>query len=168
MDKIPKMHPHDIGMKTEHDVWFENLPIICMMRYEFEALPEYSCTWPTGVTPGKRWRRHDGVHDFKSKKSPVWFVLEYGPEYICKGPEHWLIGKPVCDTIWYKPIISREAVEMDIYLSSFDATKYCCFCGAFNRNDPIGYAGERVCSKCGNGGQGERNLPNMAYMRVVK
>ena len=40
---------------------------------------------------------------------------------------------------------------------------HCCFCGAYNADDPKGYAGERVCHACGNGGQGEADLPNMAY-----
>jgi hypothetical protein len=45
----------------------------------------------------------------------------------------------------------------------FDFGTRCCFCGADNRNDPIGYAGERCCSKCGKGGGGEPDEPRMAY-----
>lgn len=29
----------------------------------FEQLPEYSASFPSGVYPGKMWRRHDGAHD---------------------------------------------------------------------------------------------------------
>lgn len=45
----------------------------------------------------------------------------------------------------------------------FDFGKQCCFCGANNQTDPIGYAGERCCSKCGKGGGGEPDEAQMAY-----
>jgi len=89
----------------------DRFPIICMLKEEFERLPEYSATWPTGVVPGKRWRRHDGAHDFKSLEPPVWFVLEYGP--LETFEEHGLT-KQGCRTIWYRPILSREMVAGDL------------------------------------------------------
>jgi hypothetical protein len=45
----------------------------------------------------------------------------------------------------------------------FDFAHLCCFCGKDNRHDPKGYAGERCCHHCGHGGDGEPDLPNMAY-----
>ena len=39
---------------------------------------------------------------------------------------------------------------------------HCCFCGAYNADDLVGYAGERVCHVCGKGGQGEARDPVMA------
>ena len=39
-------------------------------------LPEYSGTRPTGVTNGKRWRRHDGVYA-RDGIPPVWLICEY-------------------------------------------------------------------------------------------
>lgn len=39
---------------------------------------------------------------------------------------------------------------------------HCCFCGAYNANDPIGYAGERACHNCGHGGCGEASITPMA------
>jgi hypothetical protein len=61
-------------------------PRLRMTCREFMKLPEYSASYPTGTTPGKRWRRLDGAHDPRSRlpKSdprhfkPRWFVLEYG------------------------------------------------------------------------------------------
>lgn len=51
---------------------------------------------------------------------------------------------------------------------AFDTPKHphthCCFCGARNDDQPSGYAGERSCGICGNGGEGLGNIPNMAYM----
>jgi hypothetical protein len=52
-----------------------------MTEATFKALPEYSITVPTGVYPGKMWRRHDGIHDFirsRSKRAPVWMLCWYG------------------------------------------------------------------------------------------
>jgi hypothetical protein len=47
--------------------------------------------------------------------------------------------------------------------TSFDAHKQCCFCGANNENGVTGYGGERQCVKCGHGGEGEPDSPQMAY-----
>lgn len=48
----------------------------------------------------------------------------------------------------------------------FDPRKQCCFCGNDNRKDIIGYAGERCCSTCGWGGDGEPDVPCMFYKIV--
>lgn len=51
----------------------------CMTQDTFAQLAEYSTTMPTGVYPGKMWRRHDGIYD---KKCPVesrrWLLCWYG------------------------------------------------------------------------------------------
>lgn len=47
-----------------------------MSTAEFERLPEYSCTIPTGVTIGKRWRRREPY----MLDAPVigrWYLCEY-------------------------------------------------------------------------------------------
>lgn len=49
-----------------------------MTRETFEALGEYSTSHPSGVYPGKMWRRHDGAHDPRCKPADrrwllVWF-----------------------------------------------------------------------------------------------
>lgn len=46
---------------------------------------------------------------------------------------------------------------------AFDFSTQCCFCGADNRNEPRGYAGERTCGACGRGGFGEPDETQMAY-----
>lgn len=48
-----------------------------MERRDFDKLPEYSCTLPTGTTIGKRWKRSEF---FGSSKYPGrWFLGEYVP-----------------------------------------------------------------------------------------
>lgn len=47
----------------------------------------------------------------------------------------------------------------------FDPSKQCFFCGANNENQGRGYGGERCCSKCGKGGFGEPDEPEMAYKK---
>ncbi len=71
-----------------------------LSRAEFDALPEYSCSLPTGTTPGKRWRRHDGAHDrefIAGGGKPVWWVGEYDPFDDGKGP--------TIKINWYLPVI---------------------------------------------------------------
>lgn len=45
----------------------------------------------------------------------------------------------------------------------FSATRQCCWCGSDNTRGSVGYAGERMCPKCGWGGDGERDVPCMFY-----
>jgi hypothetical protein len=46
-----------------------------MTRDAFEALPEYSCTIPTGTTIGKRWRRGEPYVGTRLH----WYLGEYVP-----------------------------------------------------------------------------------------
>lgn len=41
---------------------------------ELKDLSEYSCTFPTGVVAGKRWKRN--VH-FQTRQPPAWLLCEY-------------------------------------------------------------------------------------------
>lgn len=53
-----------------------------MTEATFQKLPEYSATHPTGVYPGKMWRRHDGAFIPAAKRtSPLrWLLCWYGPD----------------------------------------------------------------------------------------
>jgi len=54
----------------------------------FERLAEYSATKPTGVYPGKMWRRHDGAFDreFLARGGkPEWLLCWYGESEIGPG-----------------------------------------------------------------------------------
>jgi hypothetical protein len=83
-----------------------NLPIIKLTPNEFRNLSEYSCSIPTGTTPGKRWKRLDGSHD---------------QEFIARGGKpKWQIGEfdPNCPPdakhikiFWYRPVISIRAAS---------------------------------------------------------
>lgn len=54
------------------------LPLVTMDRREFDDLNEYSASYPTGVTLGKRWRRHDGAFDPSCPQSEwTWLLCEY-------------------------------------------------------------------------------------------
>ena len=45
----------------------------------FLKLPEYSSSFPTGVYPGKMWRRNDGLFDRTAKLSDRrWLLCWYG------------------------------------------------------------------------------------------
>jgi hypothetical protein len=44
---------------------------------DFLLLREYSGTLPSGVYPGKMWRRHNGIHDPQCSV-PVWLLCWYG------------------------------------------------------------------------------------------
>jgi hypothetical protein len=78
----------------------ERLRMTCA---EFKALPEYSGTFPTGTTIGKRWRRLDGVHDMRAKAmghKPRWMIGEYVEGHA--DPDMVLIK-------WWKPVIIVSA-----------------------------------------------------------
>lgn len=47
-------------------------PIIHLTESEFAALPEYSCSLPTGTTYGKRWKCHTAAG-----RASTWFMGEY-------------------------------------------------------------------------------------------
>jgi hypothetical protein len=60
--------------------WYRALPKMRMTLAEFERLPEYSASYPTGTTPGKMWRRHDGAHDPSRRFEPLWVICQYDPD----------------------------------------------------------------------------------------
>ena len=64
-----------------------------------DQLDEYSATLPTGTTPGKRWRRHDGAFDPSCEK-PFWLIGEYAA--IPDDPERVAIN-------WYIPVLRMDA-----------------------------------------------------------
>jgi hypothetical protein len=59
-----------------------------MSSATFEDLPEYSASRPTGVYPGKMWKRHDGAHDYEFRArggKPEWLLCWYGESEIGPG-----------------------------------------------------------------------------------
>jgi len=52
-----------------------------MTKEIFEQLKDYSCTMPTGVYPGKMWKRRMNYHD----ESKGWLLVWYGH---CDKPNH--------------------------------------------------------------------------------
>jgi hypothetical protein len=54
----------------------------------FESLSEYSASKPTGVYPGKMWKRYDGAFDreFLARGGkPTWLLCWYGESRIGPG-----------------------------------------------------------------------------------
>lgn len=83
---------------------FLKLPRLRVTASEFSQLPEYSCSYPTGTTPGKMWRREDGSHDvayLKSGGKPVWLIGEYDPNDDGKGQ--------TIKVNWYLPVFRVPA-----------------------------------------------------------
>ena len=104
------------------------LPALRLTRAEFDALPEYSCSLPTGTAVGKRWKRHDGSFDraFLARGGkPTWMVGEYTREVMVsdrvvvgdmppdrKGP---LINlrcriEAQVEITWYRPVIQGPQI----------------------------------------------------------
>lgn len=58
---------------------------IVLTQAEFDSLPEYSCTLPTGTTIGKKWKRN--IHAFDPRYHDPrtgntiddWYLCEYVP-----------------------------------------------------------------------------------------
>jgi hypothetical protein len=63
-----------------HYAEFPKLDMTLNDFYKAMNLPEYSSTRPTGVSHGKKWRRHDGACDrqfIADGGKPVWLIGEY-------------------------------------------------------------------------------------------
>jgi hypothetical protein len=59
-----------------------------MTAATFKELAEYSASKPTGVYPGKMWKRHDGAFDFEFMTRggvPEWLLCWYGESQIGPG-----------------------------------------------------------------------------------
>lgn len=48
--------------------------IVRLSTPQFEEMPEYSCSLPTGTTIGKRWKRN---LNFGTREKAVWWMGEY-------------------------------------------------------------------------------------------
>jgi hypothetical protein len=54
-----------------------------LTRREFDALPDYSCSLPTGTTVGKRWKKSNVYFRGRDITAPlVWHMGEYVESYI--------------------------------------------------------------------------------------
>lgn len=53
-----------------------NEPAFVIGRADFDALPEYSSSLPTGTTIGKRWKRREPYGQIPGV-DPIWFMGEY-------------------------------------------------------------------------------------------
>jgi hypothetical protein len=49
---------------------------VMVTRAEFEALPDYSCSYPTGTTVGKRWKRRV-PYEIQTDPPNTWWLGEY-------------------------------------------------------------------------------------------
>ncbi|PZU95514.1 MAG: hypothetical protein DI527_00465 [Chelatococcus sp.] len=94
-----------------------HLPPLRLTPSQFRSLLEYSGSLPTGTTPGKRWKRLDGVHDYEFRKrggKPVWMVGEYDPTAPTEKQiaEMKVRGEKPPTSIqinWYRPVIVVRA-----------------------------------------------------------
>lgn len=57
-------------------------PTLVLSKREFEDLPEYSCSLPTGTTIGKRWKRDRNFGRRSDRVGPEWDVAEYAESEI--------------------------------------------------------------------------------------
>lgn len=87
-------------MTNVEKAWQDNpLPRLRLTAAEFNALPEYSASLPTGTTPGKRWKRLDGAFDrdfVRRGGKPRWMIGEYDPTYA---------GGKTITINWYRPVV---------------------------------------------------------------
>ena len=65
--------------------------VLYISKGEFDSLLEYSASYPTGTTIGKRWKRN--VSD---TSEPVWLIGEY-TRYV---------GENDVEIKWWRPIIT--------------------------------------------------------------
>lgn len=63
--------------------------VVEITRAEFDALPEYSCSLPTGTTIGKRWKRNETAYCAE----PV--ALHPFDGTVVREPPRWILGEYV-------------------------------------------------------------------------
>ena len=64
-------------------IYSDEVPTIEMTSAELVALPEYSCSSPTGVRIGKRWR-----HNTNAFRPPVRATI-CGVDFVVPWPAEW-------------------------------------------------------------------------------
>lgn len=65
-------------MTTATDKRIAGLPVERIKRSTLDKLPEYSCSNPTGVIPGKVWKRNINAFDLDHRgEPPLWVLGEY-------------------------------------------------------------------------------------------
>lgn len=62
-----------------------------LTRQEFQDLPEYSCSLPTGTTIGKRWKKNQDA--YRGEHS----VISAAEEKITGIPVNWWMGEYIED-----------------------------------------------------------------------
>lgn len=70
---------------------------------------EYSSSLPTGVVPGKRWRRNDGWFD-PTCNDPGWLLCEYSEAFIGED------GHERCKVLMKRAVIRAAAVSDRMYV----------------------------------------------------
>lgn len=79
---------------------------------EFNDLPNYSCSLPTGTTIGKRWKRREPYEDGPPGTVHLWYMGEYveHPDPETVGIEWFLI----------ELLTQREAQVLRLYPNGVD------------------------------------------------
>lgn len=79
------------------------LPALAITQDAFAALPEYSRSTPSCVTPGKRWRCdvHAGLVTIVGCHG-LWFLLPLAPLWVIGGYEP-MSAEGYVSTTWWRP-----------------------------------------------------------------
>ena len=65
------------------DAFIRRLPTMVVTLQEFKELGEYSASYPTGTTPGKKWRTELNAYDrrfYLGGGKTRWIIRQYDPE----------------------------------------------------------------------------------------
>ncbi|NIE80031.1 hypothetical protein [Asaia sp. As-1742] len=91
------------AMKREAQVRHRARPRLLVTLKYLENLPEYSCSLPTGTTPGKRWKGEVHFQPYGKRSLPRigWMISEY-----YEGPE---LPPNRIGIHWYRPVIRVKA-----------------------------------------------------------
>lgn len=69
-------------LAAEIDEWIPTLETVELTQEEFDALPEYSTTIPTGKTIGKQWKRQLYYGKYLAEWVRCEYVEDPDPEYV--------------------------------------------------------------------------------------
>lgn len=96
-------------MRYGHYATFEKVRLTIADIALWRKESEYSATMPTGVIPGKKWRRHDGSFD-PTVDDPAWLLCEYSEPFKDAA------GVERCKVLMKRAVIRTAAVTDRMYV----------------------------------------------------
>ncbi|GAH84170.1 unnamed protein product [marine sediment metagenome] len=91
---------------------------IYLTKEQFDALPEYSTSIPTGTTAGKQWKRHTYVLEIKGREGRKYYAGYVPSKEYRIIEDYWTMGEygePEGDQVpikWRRIVLKNKETEI--------------------------------------------------------